>query len=560
MATLKLQCDDGEIYRLTLQGALSFESVIQAVATSRHDIEPEMLSASGGCSLKYADDEGDLCTLAPATFNDFVEQQGGSTAKVLKLKLQLPKKLPPKKTDDLPKPETSPSASAEAQPGATERPRHGPPPGLGKEEDDASECSSSRAGLWGPCGGGGGPRRLVMALRALRDAGVLTPAMFASLAVQWLPLVTQRVTRKVDKINHMARDGLSQSLQKLLQEVKDRAAVTAGLESFAAPLGEALSDAPGPRTLGQAILELLKALRGLGFEAQARFSEGLASHLLPLLDDILAPQAEGSRERSSPWCGGPGPAAWQHHFGVECDGCKAAPLVGPRFKCPACPDYDLCGNCYTRKLELHGNCEAANRDFQCILFPGMGGQGKGKGAKGGQCSSGAAVDKGDPWMERGCGDWKAWPGKGGKLGFHTTAMAQAASHGGSGCGGPGMFLPPFAAVCGFPQLLGGAFDDPRQDSDAWSALWDVGGFGKGHGKGKGKGSWWRGKGFFPEQCDPWLQQQQLWIDKESCNEEELEKKLAVLRELCLGNDEVNRELLAANAGDTTRVAKLLLDA
>ncbi|CAE8710908.1 unnamed protein product, partial [Polarella glacialis] len=295
------------------------------------------------CSLKYADDEGDLCTLAPATFNDFVEQQGGSTAKVLKLKLQLPKKLPPKKTDDLPKSETSPSASAEAQPGATERPRHGPPPGLGKEEDDASECSSSRAGLWGPCGGGGGPRRLVMALRALRDAGVLTPAMFASLAVQWLPLVTQRVTRKVDKINHMARDGLSQSLQKLLQEVKDRAAVTAGLESFAAPLGEALSDAPGPRTLGQAILELLKALRGLGFEAQARFSEGLASHLLPLLDDILAPQAEGSRERSSPWCGGPGPAAWQHHFGVECDGCKAAPLVGPRFKCPACPDYDLCG-------------------------------------------------------------------------------------------------------------------------------------------------------------------------------------------------------------------------
>mmetsp|Transcript_12029 Transcript_12029/g.21732 ORF Transcript_12029/g.21732 Transcript_12029/m.21732 type:complete len:634 (+) Transcript_12029:83-1984(+) len=223
MATLKLQCDDGEIYRLTLQGALSFESVIQAVATSRHDIEPEMLSASGGCSLKYADDEGDLCTLAPATFNDFVEQQGGSTAKVLKLKLQLPKKLPPKKTDDLPKPETSPSASAEAQPGATERPRHGPPPGLGKEEDDASECSSSRAGLWGPCGGGGGPRRLVMALRALRDAGVLTPAMFASLAVQWLPLVTQRVTRKVDKINHMARDGLSQSLQKLLQEVKDAA-------------------------------------------------------------------------------------------------------------------------------------------------------------------------------------------------------------------------------------------------------------------------------------------------------------------------------------------------
>ena len=37
-----------------------------------------------------------------------------------------------------------------------------------------------------------------MALHMLREAELLTPAMFASLAVQWLPLVTQRVARKAD--------------------------------------------------------------------------------------------------------------------------------------------------------------------------------------------------------------------------------------------------------------------------------------------------------------------------------------------------------------------------
>ena len=52
-------------------------------------------------------------------------------------------------------------------------------------------------GAWGPGGNGGGPRRLLIALHMLREAELLTPAMFASLAVQWLPLVTQRVARKV---------------------------------------------------------------------------------------------------------------------------------------------------------------------------------------------------------------------------------------------------------------------------------------------------------------------------------------------------------------------------
>eukprot|EP01111_Echinosteliopsis_oligospora_P011225 TRINITY_DN364_c0_g1_i2.p1 TRINITY_DN364_c0_g1~~TRINITY_DN364_c0_g1_i2.p1 ORF type:complete len:436 (-),score=129.59 TRINITY_DN364_c0_g1_i2:131-1438(-) len=36
------------------------------------------------------------------------------------------------------------------------------------------------------------------------------------------------------------------------------------------------------------------------------------------------------------------------HFGITCDGCEAHPIMGTRFKCTICDDYDLCGVCQSK--------------------------------------------------------------------------------------------------------------------------------------------------------------------------------------------------------------------
>ena len=56
-----------------------------------------------------------------------------------------------------------------------------------------------------------------------------------------------------------------------------QAAQTPGLESYAGLMAEALNGGNGgnAQRLGEALLELLKALRGLGFEIQTHFCESV---------------------------------------------------------------------------------------------------------------------------------------------------------------------------------------------------------------------------------------------------------------------------------------------
>ena len=43
------------------------------------------------------------------------------------------------------------------------------------------------------------------------------------------------------------------------------------------------------------------------------------------------------------------------HSLVTCDGCKMNPLIGKRYKCQCCPNFDFCEECYKNKKEKHGH-------------------------------------------------------------------------------------------------------------------------------------------------------------------------------------------------------------
>jgi next-to-BRCA1 protein 1 len=43
------------------------------------------------------------------------------------------------------------------------------------------------------------------------------------------------------------------------------------------------------------------------------------------------------------------------HEGIVCDGCQASPIVGVRFKCTACPDFDFCEKCEGSKWHPAGH-------------------------------------------------------------------------------------------------------------------------------------------------------------------------------------------------------------
>ena len=43
------------------------------------------------------------------------------------------------------------------------------------------------------------------------------------------------------------------------------------------------------------------------------------------------------------------------HAFVTCDGCRMNPLIGKRYKCQCCPNFDFCEECYKSKKEKHGH-------------------------------------------------------------------------------------------------------------------------------------------------------------------------------------------------------------
>jgi len=48
------------------------------------------------------------------------------------------------------------------------------------------------------------------------------------------------------------------------------------------------------------------------------------------------------------------------HEGVQCDGCGVAPIIGIRYKCSICKDFDFCATCEEKKEHEHAFLKITN--------------------------------------------------------------------------------------------------------------------------------------------------------------------------------------------------------
>jgi len=53
------------------------------------------------------------------------------------------------------------------------------------------------------------------------------------------------------------------------------------------------------------------------------------------------------------------------HTYITCDGCEVKPIVGLRYKCTVCADFDYCEKCEATKEHAHNFIKMKESKFGC---------------------------------------------------------------------------------------------------------------------------------------------------------------------------------------------------
>ena len=215
------------------------------------------------------------------------------------------------------------------------------------------------------------PVALLACLKGMYCSGRLSAGVLASLALQFLPILAQRVSRKQEKINRkgvkLRRGPILQLLRSFceqLETIPDSQHACEALHAYV------VGNDTGH--LGDGLAELLKCL------AACKSRTRLAKALMAVGDEVvcvlpyLFPETFGSSS--------PSPCAeWAAalvgapvHGGFACATCQVDPIVGPRFEATVSRDrtISLCGECFMKDVCLQsGKAEERQKDFSCRLAP-----------------------------------------------------------------------------------------------------------------------------------------------------------------------------------------------
>mmetsp|Transcript_42554 Transcript_42554/g.101421 ORF Transcript_42554/g.101421 Transcript_42554/m.101421 type:complete len:507 (+) Transcript_42554:76-1596(+) len=297
----------------------------------------------GAYAARYLDEEGDACVLCESSFGDFLAQATqAADLSVSAGRLTLRLELLPADTENRemqpPQPESEAAESWSMFVPPFLHPLlqglHHKQQGKGKGKRGQDRCACGEDGETGE------------PFARPKISEVLTPQALASMAVCWLPGALQFVAEREPEELGRALTSI-EPLKEILEQIRPLLAPH-GLQHVEASLDACLAEMT-PASAGRFLLDLLAGVDLLHFEAQHSFVSALAEtqqeRLASCLDGLDIPL---------------------EHMGVMCDGCHS-PVVGPRFKCKSCADYDLCGICYAKKGEVHsGPC--ADHEFKCSLL------------------------------------------------------------------------------------------------------------------------------------------------------------------------------------------------
>jgi len=83
--------------------------------------------------------------------------------------------------------------------------------------------------------------------------------------------------------------------------------------------------------------------------------------------NVVVKKAEKRNAPVNEEVGGDAEADQAVHYGVTCDGCEMNPIIGNRYKCVVCDDYDLCESCHAAGKYP---CAALKHNMMKITNPG----------------------------------------------------------------------------------------------------------------------------------------------------------------------------------------------